>query len=206
VPNPPPGLSYRDFEEFRYRELLKRNGVSLTPGALMSTVEAGSAILQAAAAHMLGAMGDKQAIPALERLLSNPDDLARVEAAYALARLGDSRGRKELIECLKQPVNAFISPPMAAGYLARLGDSQGFGVVKECFAVDNLVVRMLACKVLFFFVPFQGKPATDGTLIDVMDLYQRALRDPEPDVRGQAQVQLRELDLPAARALSDLGG
>jgi HEAT repeat protein len=150
---------------------------------------------------MLGALGDKQAVPVLERLLSSPDDLARVEAAYALARLGESRGRQVLIECLKQPVNAFISPPVAAGYLARLGDSQGFGVVKECFAVDNLVIRMLACKVLFFFVPFQGKPATDGTPIDVMDLYQRALRDPEPDVRGQALVQLRELDLPAAKAL-----
>ena len=173
----------------------------LTQSALVSTADRESAILQAAAAHMLGVLGNKEAVPTLERLLSSPDDLARVEAAYALARLGESRGRQELIGCLKQPVNAFISPPLAAGYLARLGDPQGFGVVEECFAVDNLVIRMLACKALFFFVPFNGKPAIDGTPIDVMDLYRKALSDPEPDVREQALVQLRELDLPAAKAL-----
>ena len=60
----------------------------------------GDRIVQAAAARVLGADGVREAIPQLERLARDPaaEETARVQAAYALARLGVDEGHDLLRE------------------------------------------------------------------------------------------------------------
>src|SRR5215468_2879301 len=88
IPEPPGNLSYAELEDFRSREILKANGISLTEEGLLSALERTTNILQTAVAHTLGSMSIRAAVPALQGLLTSQDDLVKVEAAYALARLG----------------------------------------------------------------------------------------------------------------------
>src|SRR6185369_3613859 len=181
VPNPPSDLSYAEYEDYRQREILKANGISLSEADLLDVLKNESNILQATAAHTLGAIGSMAAIPTLKTLLTSMEDLVRVEAAYALARNGVSDGRETLVELLSYPIEAYLFPPIAAGYLAQLGDSQGFDVVVTCLVSDNPAVRMVGCKQIYFFAPFH----------DVSQLFERALNDADTNIQWQASVQLR---------------
>ncbi len=193
TPEPPEDLSYADVEDFRARELLKINGITVTADALLPVLDDPEEVLQSAAARTLGSLGSKAAIPALKGLASTADDVVKVEAAYALARMGLDEGRNVLKQCLNYPLNAYLSPSMAAGCLARLNDPEGFPVVVQCLDVDNLIVQLVASKQLFFFAPFQGTRLSDGQPIDVFAQFARALRHPHRDIQWAALVQLREL-------------
>lgn len=199
TPDMPSDMSYADFEDFRAGELLKANGFSLTEEVLLSVLEREVNVLQSAAARTLANLSSTEAIPALERLAAGDGDLVKVDAAYALVRLGVAEQRDVLRACLGYPVNAYLCPSLAAGYLARLGDPTGFPVIAECFDVDNLIVRMVGCKQLYFFVPFQGVPGGDGQPLDVFALFDRALHDQEVDVQETALVQLSEVLTPETR-------
>ena len=201
TPEPPEGLPYAEVEDFRARELLRVNGIALTPEALVLTLADDEEALQSAAAHTLGSLGSRAAIPALAKLASASDDVAKVEAAYALARLGADDGREILRQCLTYPVGAYLSPSMAAGYLAQLDDPEGFSVVVRCLEVDNVIVRVVACKQLFFFAPFHGALTSDGDPIDVFVQFERALGDPYRDVQWATLVQLRELRAQESRRI-----
>ena len=183
VPNPPSDLSYAEYEDYRQREILKANGISITEADLLNVLNNERNILQATAAHTLGAIGSVTAIPMLKTLLTSMEDLVRVEAAYALARNGVSDGRETLVELLSYPIEAYLFPPIAAGYLAQLGDSQGYDVVVRCLESDNPAVRMVGCKQIYFFAPFH----------DVSPLFERALNDADTNIQWQASVQLRSL-------------
>src|SRR4029077_8679818 len=150
-------------------------------------------VLQAAAAHVLGSLASRTAAPFLKDLLTSSEDLVLVEAAYALARLGIPEGKDALVQCLSYPVDAYIFPAIAAGYLAQMGDSQGFNTVDKCVNAEVPAVRILACKQLYFFLPFHGQRSKDGQLIDVYGLFERALNDTEIDVQWQALAQMREI-------------
>ena len=181
VPNPPSDLSYAEYEDYRQREILKANGISITEADLLNVLNNERNILQATAAHTLGAIGSVTAIPMLKTLLTSMEDLVRVEAAYALARNGVSDGRETLVELLSYPIEAYLFPPIAAGYLAQLGDSQGYDVVVRCLESENPAVRMVGCKQIYFFAPFH----------DVSQLFERALNDADTNIQWQASVQLR---------------
>jgi hypothetical protein len=183
VPNPPDELSYAEYEDYRQREILKANGISITEADLLNVLKNERNILQATAAHTLGAMGSVAAIPLFKPLLASMEDLVRVEAAYALARNGVSEGKETLVELLSYPIEAYVFPPIAAGYLAQLGDQQGYQVVVRCLESENPAVRMVGCKQIYFFTKFQ----------DVSPLFERALNDPDTNVQWQASVQLREI-------------
>lgn len=199
--DPPDELPFADFEDYRARELLKVNGLALTDEALLPVLGSGEPVLPGAAAHALGSLGRTAAIPALKKLADSASDLVKVEAAYALVRLGLDDYREVLKECLNYPVNAYLAPPVAAGDLARLGDPVGFPVVARCFDVDNLIVRVIACKQLIFFIPFHGARTGAGQPIDVSALFDRALHDEHQDVQWIALRQLREIRTPEARHL-----
>ena len=192
VPDPPGNLPYADMENYLNREILKANGILISEAELMVALEVQTNILQAAAAHTLGNMSSKAAIPILKKLLLSSEDLVKVEAAYALARLGVSDGKDGLVQCLDYPVDAYLFPAMAAGYLARLGDPQGFQIILTCLEVNIPAIRMLACKQLYFFAPFEGQRDKSGTQIKVFQAFDQALKDPEIDIQWQALVQLRE--------------
>jgi hypothetical protein len=146
-------------------------------------------------------MSATSAIPDLAPLLTSTSDLVKVEAASALARLGAPEGRAALIECLSFQLDAYLCPPMAAGYLAQLGDPRGFQVIAKCFDVEIPAIRMLACKQLFHFLPFDGTTDESGNRIDVFALYDRALKDSSADIQWQALVQLREIRSPRSKKI-----
>lgn len=195
IPNPPSGLAYAEFEDFQNREILKVNGISSSEANLSAALEKEANILQAAAAHTIGTLPSPSAatVTILRKLLTSSDDLVQVEAAYALARHGVSEGKKTLIECLGYRIDAYICPALAAGYLARLGDPRGFPIIVQCFDSDLSAVRMVACKQLYFFVPFQGG--------QTLPLFDRALKDLDTNIQWQALVQLREISLPGSRGI-----
>ncbi len=201
TPDPPDDLPYADFEDYRARTLLEVNDIPLTEDALARTLDHPESVLRGAAAHALGSLGSPTAIPALERLAGRASDLVRVEAAYALVRLGRDEYRGVLEEALTYPVNAYLSPAVAAGDLARLGDPVGFPVIARCLEEHNLIVKIIGCKQLVFFVPFHGTRTRAGQRVDVYTLFGRALHDPEREVQRVARLQLREVDTEEARRL-----
>jgi len=193
--NPPESGSYRDGEERLDRELLRERGIATSGAPLVTALASPDVIVKLAAAHLIGIAGDSTAIPALAALLEDPIDLVQTEAAYALLRLDDPRGRPVLARWTHERVDAFIAPAIAAGYLARAGDPSGLPTVRRSFDVDNVAVRISACKRISDFLPY---PEAEH---DVDELFERALADPEPDVVWQALLQLREIRTAAATAL-----
>jgi HEAT repeat protein len=201
LPSPPPDLPYDRFEDWRSIELLAVNGIPATGEALLEALRTQSNVLLSAAAHASGSNGVKAAIPRLRELTRGPDDYAAVEAAYALARLGEPDGEELLREALQRPLGAYLSPVLAAGYLAQLNDPSGFPVVREALGSDLLATKMLACKQLFFFVPFQGVADGHGSLVDALGLFEQALEDEDSTVQGQALAQLRSMRSAETRPL-----
>jgi HEAT repeat protein len=205
TPDPPDDLPYADFEDYRARELLGVNGIEPNRDSVLAALRHGEPVLQGAAAHTAAALGLTEAIPDLKHLVETSDDLVKTEAGYGLVRLGLDEYRQILKEALRSRPDANLSPAVAAGDLARLGDPSGFPVLATCFEVDNLIVRMIACKQLLFFVPFHDTKTSDGQRIDVYDLFKRASADPHPDVRLLAARQLSELETPEALRLLHAG-
>lgn len=193
IPEPPPGQGYAEYEDFKALALLAANGIAPDEAALVGALAASSPVLRGAAAHALGSLGMASGVEALKHLEAEADDLVKVEAAYALVRLGADEYRKSLLAALADPVNAYLGPPVAAGDLARLGDPVGFGVIEACLAEENLIARVGGCKQLFFFVPLQGQAAADGQPVDALGLLERTVDDPDPEIRRIAQLQWDEL-------------
>lgn len=198
IPDPPSTLSYAEFADFQNREILKANGIGLSETALLITLETTTNILQAAAAHTIGTLSSLtgEATSALTKLLTESNDMVKVEAAYALARHAMPEGRAVLVECLPCPLDAYVSPLIAAGDLAQLGDPRGFPVIVSGFDSNLAAVRSVASKQLYFFAPFQDTKGEQGNTIDLVGLFVRALEDPDTGIQWQALVQLREVALP----------
>jgi hypothetical protein len=195
IPNPRSDLVYSEFEDFRNLEILKANGIALSEAELLAAVQEKTGILKAAAAHTIGTLPNLSVTSdtILRQLLASSDDLVQVEAANALARHGVSDGKKILKECLGYRIDAYICPSLAAAYLAHLGDPSGFPIIVQCFDSNLSAVRMVACKQLYFFVPFQGG--------QILSLFDRALKDEDTNIQWQALVQLRELGLHESRGI-----
>ncbi len=201
VPNPPPTVKYPDLEDWQHKMLLELNGVALNADAIARVLERGAEVLQVSAAHTAGSMGFSETIPLLEKISKAGDDLVQVEAAYALVRLGSENARAVLEKCLTYPLDAYLSPSAAAGYLARLGDARGFSVIMSALQQPLSIIRMMACKQLYFFAPFHGTRANDQDTLHVFAQFERALNDADREIQWQAIAQLRELDAEPARAL-----
>lgn len=192
VPNPPPDMRYADMEDFQNREILKANGIGLTGKELLRALDSDVNVLQAAAAHLLGENGDPAATQRLRELISSPDDLVKVEAAYAIARNGPHDAVEPLTRFLDDPLEGYISAPLAAGYLARLSDPRGWPVIVEALGSKYPDIRMIGSKQLSLFLPFHGRQGIDGAPMDVHREIGRALQDPGTDVQWQVLSQLRE--------------
>lgn len=193
VPHPPRDVPYVELDDRYALAVLEANGYAHTAEGLGAALASEVEVLQGAAAHAAGELGERSLVAKLKELAAEPDDTVRAEAAYALARLGEEEGRVALRACLEQPPQAYLCPSLAAGFLARLGDAAGFPVLERALAVDNELVRTVACKQLYFFAGLEG--------VDVFPLFEQALADSDEGVRDLAAAQLRELDLPEARRL-----
>jgi HEAT repeat protein len=198
VPDPPAGMSYLSFGDYCNAELLKLNGIECSEPALLDVfMHPSDPILLAASAHTFGALGMTAGVASLRQALTASDDHVVVEAAYALARLGYKEGNAALVACLGRPVPPYLSPLFSAGYLAQLGDPRGFAVVVNALGLEALDARMLACKQLFFFLPFHGERDAGGATMDVVAQFERMLNHSDPALQWQALAQLRETRSPA---------
>jgi HEAT repeat protein len=201
TPDPPDDVSFADMEDFRAEKLLEANGIEPTEEGVLAVLRDDSSVFQGTAAHVAGSKGMKATIPDLQRLAASRGDLAKVEAAYALALFGLDDGRKALVDCLRLPVAGHLAPLLAAGFLARLGDPQGFDAIVQGIQSDNAITRNVACKQLYYFTPYQGSPGKDGRPMNVMALFETALKNGNADMRWMALMQLRELRMPEARPM-----
>lgn len=196
VEPPGPDVPYDRYDDQNAIGLLAANGVPHTAEAVLEALESESGVLLAAAAHASGSLGVEAAVARLRELAKGPDDQAAVEAGFALVRLGEGGAITVLREALTRSPDAYLSTVLAANYLARLGDPAGYPVVAEALGSEFPSSQMLACRALLLFVPYQGQ---DG--IDVVDLYDRALGDPDPGIQGEAVIQLRWAPAALARPL-----
>jgi hypothetical protein len=199
IPAAPADLPYEQLEDWRSAELLAANGIPATRDALLEALASQTDLLLAAAAHASWSTPD--ATPQLRRITEGPDDWAAVEAANALVRLGETDALEVLHGALARPVGPFLSPLLAAGYLAQHGDPSGASTLRAGLDSSLLAARMLACKQLFFLLPYEGRSDTEGRAIDVAGLFEAALGDEDPSVREQAAGELRRSDSDLARTL-----
>jgi HEAT repeat protein len=201
IPHPPAHVPYPEMDEAVARSLLTGNGVELTPQGLLGALDAEIEVIQGAAARICGEDGVREAIPRLREIAGGTGDSARVDAGYALALLGEPDGQTALRAILELPIQAYVAPMQAAGALARLGDPSGATVIHRGLRAGNELIRMVACKQLYFFAALDGTELPEGGTLDAYALFERALRDRDSEVVRQAEVQLAELDEPRARAL-----
>lgn len=175
IPEPRADVPMADAEDVHAEDILTANGVPLNAGGLQLALDSGIELLQAAAARVAGAHGERAVIDSLRDRVAGSGDTDRAAAAYALARLGEDQGVEALIACLDLPIEAYVAPVQAAGSLARLGDTRGLGVVERALGSSNEIVRAVATKQLGFFGE-QGRP-----------LLERALGDDDPEIVRQAR-------------------
>lgn len=190
---PPPDLPYEDLDDWQARALLSANGVGDSEAEVLASLRAEDGNLRALAAHHLGTLGARDAVPALLVATHEDDEVVRVEAAWSLARLGEDSALQQLLDLAALPVEASVVPLKAAGYLARVGRPDGFAAVRDGLESENFLVRMTATRQLYFFVSLDRMPLADGTRVDVRELFPRALADDEEDVRWAARSQLEAL-------------
>jgi hypothetical protein len=163
------------------RTILERAGMDIR-----AALASGHPVFQASAARLVGAEGQPAAgddgqpslVDAVAALAANPAaaETARVEAAYALARLGDDRGREHLVELLNVPTAISPAALQAAGRLARLGDTRGAPLIAAALRSPARLDAMVAAKELDAF--------------DSKELYDLALAHPEASVQGEARARL----------------
>jgi HEAT repeat protein len=154
--------------------------------------------VRAEAAFLLGYQQAQQAKGALRSALSDSSARVRVEAALALARLGDL---ETALPVLKREANGKLfedAPLRAARALAILGDSSGYARVMEALQSEFPSNRMEAIAVLPAFMAFEGEQSQDSR-VDVVDALIRGAHDAEPLLRRDALRALGQIDDPRAR-------
>ncbi len=198
LPDVPDDLPYTELEDWKSHWILALNGVDDEVDQVIKALTTERDTLLLAAVHTSWKFSD--AAESLRNLLDDPNDAVQVEAAYSLARQGDQGAVVILQEALQRPVGGYLSPLTAAGYLAQLGDPSGYPVVGEGLESDLRAVKMLACKQLLFFLPFDGQNVGSNR-VDATALFTRAFADPDPDIGEQARAELEHSSLPAAAQL-----
>ncbi|MEM9489732.1 MAG: HEAT repeat domain-containing protein [Myxococcota bacterium] len=103
---------------------------------LRQLLQSPSPRVQRIAALALSRLADQAALDLLRNVLERSDSkLVRLEAAYALARIGDSDGRKHLREKLRHERRDVRVD--AARYLAQLGDDSGLKSLRRMMSLRS---------------------------------------------------------------------
>jgi HEAT repeat protein len=159
---------------------------------LLQALSSNDLAVRAEAAFLLGRLRDRRAVPSLQAAVEDASARVRVEAAQALARLGEEAIARENLRA--ELTGAFFddAPLRAARALALLGDVSGWPRVLEALHSDLPSNRMEAVQALQAFVPLpSGAVDPVAALID-------ATSDSEAIVRADAIAALRGLDDPRA--------
>jgi len=173
---------------------MEARGFGRDPAGLERALSEGQEVaVRAEAAFLLGYLHAASAAPALTKALTDESARVRVEAALALARLGD---RKTAFAVLERELTGqfFADAPLrAARALAILGDPRGYPRVVEALDSEFPSNRMEAIAVLPAFLPFKV-PTSAGKPIDPLEQLLRAAQDPEPLLRRDALTALATID------------
>jgi len=145
------------------------------------------------AAHVLGLVKDKKAVPAL--IEATRDETISYQAAISLGEIGE----KSAIPALRKMARDFPTERLWAGYgLATLGESEGFDILAEIALSDSSwVQRRHAVEAMGII----GNPRSVPTVV-------KALKDAHVNVRVSAARTLGKIGDPKAlpalsEALSD---
>src|SRR4051812_15481753 len=90
IPDVSSDIPYPEFDDVFATALLEANDAALDDDALTAALDSPIEVLRAAAARTLGARGVRSAIGRLETAAAAGDGTDRAEAAYALARMGET--------------------------------------------------------------------------------------------------------------------
>lgn len=171
---------------------LAAEGIALSRDGLIDALDDHRLHIRGGAALLLGHREDQRAIPKLRWLLEDDVPAVRVEAAMALARLGDPLGIPVLVSALEEDILS-DAPLTAAKYLAERGDVRGFELVQQALQHPLEGVRLHAAVALKYFLPCHGQVA-GGREIDLVEAIRSGLRDPLPQVRGELLYKLAGLE------------
>jgi HEAT repeat protein len=139
--------------------------------------------MRAYAAWRLGERGEKRAIPDLIKVLDDEQLELRLEAALALVRLGDERGRAWLQAFFKNsPSGESTVAIYIAGALAELGDASGVQFIERVIEQGPWPRRYDAIKVL---------PAFKQAQVDLVPHLLRALDLAQKDTRSEDKEAVR---------------
>lgn len=195
IPDVSSDIPYPEFDDVFATALLEANGASLDDDALTAALDSPIEVLRAAAARTLGARGVRSAIGRLETAAVAGDGTDRAEAAYALARMGETEaGILALRACLELPADWSIAAIQAAGMLARLGDPSGVSVVLRALKAKNSILRTVAVKQLFWLASLDGVEV-EGRRVDPVGLLEEIARARDEEVAHLARMELRDLRL-----------
>jgi HEAT repeat protein len=132
------------------------------------------------AAMALGEQRDAAAVPRLERLLQDPEKLVQNVAANALAQIGTPEAADALAAGLGSAQPSTVNNTMNG--LQRLG-SAAVPVLTSILKSGNPQARRNAATLLGYIAEPQAVPAL-----------QEAVKDPDADVRAEAQWALGEIE------------
>ncbi len=175
-----------------WEQALAAAGVDTTTPGLMAALAHARLDVRAGAALLLGRCGCRDALPALRALLEDSSSMVRIEAAMSLALMDDCFGLPVLVATLGEDLDDVV-PIRAAGYLATLGDPRGLEIVREALRSSLVGTRLAAAVALKRFLSYHTGDASDGKL-DLLEVIQEALQDPDPQVRGELIHKLAALD------------
>lgn len=175
------------------RQRLQSRGYSTDTSGLIQSLSSPEVAVRAEAAFLIG-YGEKiSAQGAVHQRLQDSSARVRVEAAYALARLG----RKSEVEALliKELQGEFFqdAPLRAARALALLGNPVGYYRVIEAFKSPLASNRMEAIAVLPAFLPYAGQ-RIEGEIIDPIAILVKASLDSEIILRRDALSTLGKIN------------
>ena len=169
-------LGSADIRNDVIESLVRYGGHVIEP--LCAELESENPDTRRAAIAALARIGDPKSVPALLRVLHEPE--LTIEAAGALARIGDARAYESLCELLSHDRAAVRQA--AIGALNSLGDRRMATDIERLLVHDNPYLRESAVRIAGYF----GYP-TCGTL-----LLER-VRDPNESVRRAAVETLANL-------------
>jgi HEAT repeat protein len=171
------------------RSRLERLGITVDPAELAVALRTGSLAVRVEAAFLLGTglSHDPAAAAELRRAMTDGDARVRVEAAYWLARTKQERGAHDLLVAELAGAPFADAPIRAAVALARLGDPSGYATVVQQLSSPLPSNRFEAVAALPSFQPHQGRQVR-SLVIDLDELLNRAMLDPEEMVRSEAEL------------------
>ena len=178
-------MPFADSEDVHAEDILAANHVPLTAEGLQAALDSGVEVLQAAAARVAGARGERAVLDSLRTLAADTSGGHHPRGRRLRAgRLGEPEGLEALIACLALPLDGLRRPGPGRRLARPAGRRARPQVIERALRSSNEIVRAVAVKQLPFFGE-QGRP-----------LIEAALDDADPEIARQARILLNDETAP----------